>query len=57
MYHTMNKIWKQRVGGAIISVGVFVMIIIGIALSMTPLLIVGVPLFMVGALVISFQNP
>jgi hypothetical protein len=55
IYHTMHKLWKQRVGGAIIGVGGFAMIIIGIALSTTPLIIIGVPLFMVGALVVSFH--
>jgi len=47
--------WKQRVGGAIVGVGGFAMIITGIAFSMIPLIVVGVALFMVGALVVCFH--
>jgi hypothetical protein len=55
IYHRMQRKLKQRLTGTIVGLGGFVMIITGIAFSMTPLLIVGVPLFMVGALVVSFH--
>jgi hypothetical protein len=55
VYNKMQRIWKQRVGGAIVGVGGFAMIITGIAFSMIPLIVVGVALFMVGALVVSFH--
>jgi len=46
----------QRICGAILGIGGIAMIITGVVFSITFLLIIGIPLFMVGVLVISFQN-
>ena len=49
----MTNLYKYIIGG-ILGVGGLTMIITGIAFSIVPIIVIGVPFFMVGILVASF---